>query len=55
MVEATKIHQDFHASAAVAAALTAGGRLIECSHTLTPETLSFAAKFNILGTEEEPT
>jgi kynurenine formamidase len=38
-------------AAAAAAALAQGGRLVDCSHTITPSTLSFASHFNLAPDE----
>jgi hypothetical protein len=59
MVENTSSNTEdilkFHPSSRAAAALAAGGRLIDCSQTLKPEAISFTEKYNLLGTEEAPT
>jgi kynurenine formamidase len=36
------------AAASVAAALTSGCRLVDCTHTITPEVVSFAQVFNLM-------
>eukprot|EP00802_Teleaulax_amphioxeia_P017253 Tamp_17403.p1 GENE.Tamp_17403~~Tamp_17403.p1 ORF type:complete len:377 (-),score=65.29 Tamp_17403:226-1356(-) len=44
------------AAAAAAAALAKGAKLVDCSHTITPKTLTFAQVFNLLpGKDGEPT